>query len=243
MTNKPNDVRVVSVDLLERTIQTCMFTLSSSDYEQLRAILAQPALGEPEVVGWRDSGGRCITHGGGGRYHKALIDLDAHRAHHAELQAEIERWKAISAVQKDRMDVALELAKEHREERDPLQAEIENLKLECDAWKNTAESFEDFYRKTEVELDQLKARCDELEGLLREVVALDPRGEFMGWQLDGRIDAALSKPAGSECCTPTAEEKALLAAGDCTPEELWGGSKPTCPKCIGRANGGPTDGD
>lgn len=80
----------------------------------------------------------------------------------------------------------------------PLQAEIENLKLECDAWKNTAESFEDFYRKTEVELDQLKAQCDELEALLREVAALDPRGEFMGWQLDGRIDAALSKPAGSE---------------------------------------------
>ncbi|MDD1966133.1 septum formation initiator family protein [Pseudomonas putida] len=35
-----------------------------------------------------------------------------------------------------------------------------------------------------------------------------------------------------QCCTPTAEEKASLAAGDCTPEELWGGSRPTCPKCI-----------
>ncbi|MEE5046272.1 hypothetical protein V2J81_23220 [Pseudomonas alliivorans] len=38
--------------------------------------------------------------------------------------------------------------------------------------------------------------------------------------------------AGSECCTPTDEERALLAAGDCTPEELWGGPRPTCPKCI-----------
>lgn len=37
-------------------------------------------------------------------------------------------------------------------------------------------------------------RADLLEGLLREVVALDPRGEFLGWQLDGKIDAAL-KPA------------------------------------------------
>lgn len=33
-----------------------------------------------------------------------------------------------------------------------------------------------------------------LEGLLREVASLDPRGEFLGWQLDGKIDAAL-KPA------------------------------------------------
>lgn len=37
-------------------------------------------------------------------------------------------------------------------------------------------------------------RADVLEGLLREVVALDPRGKFLGWQLDGKIDAAL-KPA------------------------------------------------
>lgn len=35
-----------------------------------------------------------------------------------------------------------------------------------------------------------------------------------------------------QCCMPTDEEKALLAAGDYTPEELWGGSRPTCPKCI-----------
>ena len=40
-------------------------------------------------------------------------------------------------------------------------------------------------------------RADVLEGLLREVVALDPRGEFLGWQLDGKIDAAL-KPAGGD---------------------------------------------
>lgn len=33
------------------------------------------------------------------------------------------------------------------------------------------------------------------------------------------------------CCEPTQEEEALLAAGDYTPEELLGGSKPTCPKC------------
>ncbi len=36
------------------------------------------------------------------------------------------------------------------------------------------------------------------------------------------------------CCVPTAEELASLQAGDYTPEELWGGPEPTCPKCIGK---------
>lgn len=40
------------------------------------------------------------------------------------------------------------------------------------------------------------------------------------------------EPSASKCCTPSDEEKALLANGDYTPEELWGGSRPTCPKCI-----------
>lgn len=35
-------------------------------------------------------------------------------------------------------------------------------------------------------------RIRELEALLREVAALDPNGEFLGWQLDGKIDAALN---------------------------------------------------
>lgn len=89
----------------------------------------------------------------------------------------------------------------------PLQAEIENLKLECDAWKSTAESFEDFYRKTEVELDQLKARCDELDAALETAEKLLRNGRHLGqhgWQscvedfLTRPRQSALSKPAGSE---------------------------------------------
>ena len=45
-----------------------------------------------------------------------------------------------------------------------------------------------------------------------------------------------------QCCTPTAEEKAMLAAGDYTPEELWGGPRPTCHKCIGKAPSLPAAG-
>lgn len=47
-----------------------------------------------------------------------------------------------------------------------------------------------------------------------------------------KISKVLDGDVPTACCTPTAEEKALLAAGDYTPEELWGGSRPACPKCI-----------
>ena len=41
-------------------------------------------------------------------------------------------------------------------------------------------------------------------------------------------------PTPPKCCEPTAEEQALLAAGDYRPEELWGGSRPACPKRINK---------
>lgn len=36
------------------------------------------------------------------------------------------------------------------------------------------------------------------------------------------------------CCEITEEERKLLLDGHYTPEELWGGPKPTCPKCCGK---------
>jgi hypothetical protein len=47
----------------------------------------------------------------------------------------------------------------------------------------------------------------------------------------------------SECCSPTTLEKELLASGDYTPEELWGGKRPTCPKCIVSVDPGKPGGD
>lgn len=38
----------------------------------------------------------------------------------------------------------------------------------------------------------------------------------------------------SKCCVPTAQEEALLAQGEYRPEELWGSSEPSCPKCWKR---------
>lgn len=50
---------------------------------------------------------------------------------------------------------------------------------------------------------ELSAQVDDRDSVLREVADLDPRGEFLGWQLDGKIDAILStsaepKPRGEQ---------------------------------------------
>ena len=50
------------------------------------------------------------------------------------------------------------------------------------------------------------------------------------------VVAAAPQPPALGCCEPTAEEKAMLENGDYTPEELWGGSRPTCPKCHGKTH-------
>lgn len=52
-----------------------------------------------------------------------------------------------------------------------------------------------------------------------------------------------AEPSASKCCTPTAEDEALLASGDYRPEELWGGSRPTFPKCINSEPSAPIERD
>ena len=53
--------------------------------------------------------------------------------------------------------------------------------------------------------------------------------------LAARFEATIAAAVGgapTQCCKPTAEEEALLASGEYRPEELWGGSRPTCPQCF-----------
>lgn len=45
------------------------------------------------------------------------------------------------------------------------------------------------------EVGALRDQLAERNALLREIAGLDPRGEFLGWQLDGKIDAILSTSA------------------------------------------------
>ena len=55
--------------------------------------------------------------------------------------------------------------------------------------------------------------------------------------------SASAEPSAPKCCTPTDEEEALLASGDYRPEELWGGGRPTCPKCIKSEPSAPVERD
>lgn len=75
----------------------------------------------------------------------------------------------------------------------PLQAEIEQLKSEIAAYKASRERLHGWIREEQLKNVHLKARCDELEDLLRDIN--DAPG---GSQFKKHIDAALSKPAASE---------------------------------------------
>lgn len=48
----------------------------------------------------------------------------------------------------------------------------------------------------------------------------------------GFLGAGNGEPAAPACCVPSSEDLALIQAGDYCAEELWGGPRPTCPKCI-----------
>lgn len=78
--------------------------------------------------------------------------------------------------------------------------------------------------------DAAERKLGEAVGLLRRAYQGKP-ADLIG--LPGAVAALLSASAEpAKCCTPTAEERQLLANGDYRPEELWGGDRPTCPKCV-----------
>lgn len=100
----------------------------------------------------------------------------------------------------------------------------------------------DVIREMNDELVDLRARLAEAQEVLRDCIEVGELDAETQWKAErvskGRRvyvdDRALSdsaEPSAPKCCEPTPDELASLAAGDYTPEELWGGSKPTCPKC------------
>lgn len=77
---------------------------------------------------------------------------------------------------------------------------------------------------------QFKARIDELDGLLRLLAELPGVRTSGMWQ---RVVDALKPAEPAPCCEISAGNRALLQAGDYTPEELFGvDGKPSCPKCA-----------
>lgn len=134
-------------------------------------------------------------------------------------------------------------------ERDALRNEVGQVKGEYDRAVNKVDALQQRLTAANEELDRaggaylnknaecigLRKRADVLEGLLRRVVessvlSFEQDAPEALESLEADICAAL-KPA--ECCTVSEEDRALLDAGDYTPEELFGvGGKPSCPKCA-----------
>ena len=120
--------------------------------------------------------------------------------------------------------------KNHRHELGLSNSREAALREELDRTKKSYEAYGiDFDRSEEraaalqQRLTVAEQRISELESLLSEIVGLDPRGEFLGWQLDGKIDAAL-KPAAEEgalgarpvgCCCPPIGHAGIWAAAIC----------------------------
>ena len=96
------------------------------------------------------------------------------------------------------------------------------------------------------EMDRIGSKALEIaEGVqasLREAIARreehlrDPSTHWLNrekYQYDiGLLKCFLSPQSEPTCCKPSTEDLASLAAGDYCAEELWGGPRPTCPKCI-----------
>lgn len=147
---------------------TQMRTVTQTYFEQQAEAAQPPALGgEPKVVGWRDSDGRCITHGGSGRYHKPLIDLEAHRAHLAPLQAKIDQL-ADSLANHDSVSKVMNAWVAEKGQM-PWATAIKTLAIitkmpdqERDRLLNMDDGSTERGALIE-ERDRLQARCDELE--------------------------------------------------------------------------------
>lgn len=59
---------------------------------------------------------------------------------------------------------------------------------------------------------------------------VDERAAFEAWYLAMPYGSPNAPPA--KCCSPTDQELEQLKNGDYTPQELWGASEPSCPKCV-----------
>lgn len=101
----------------------------------------------------------------------------------------------------------------------------DTAEVERDALKYDCQVSNSVINAQKADLAAAEQRISELKALLRR--AREYGGLTPGWH--DSVDAALNP----ECCKISAEDKALLDAGEYTPEELFGsGGKPSCPNCF-----------
>jgi hypothetical protein len=137
-----------------------------------------------------------------------------------------------------------------------LEGEAVNLRAQLANTEQSRRSFFDLSQDLEKRLAERDDPCSWSDAQILEFLGVALRNvdvlgtvhlkeirqgfEYMR-DLNRKSMAASAEPSAPKCCEPTADELASLAAGDYTPEELWGGSKPTCPKCHKAESSAPAD--
>lgn len=98
------------------------------------------------------------------------------------------------------------------------QGEVERLRYKSELYDEVWELATGLgYMNVTTAIGTLRAQLADRDALLREIAGLDPRGEFLGWQLDGKIDAILStsaepKPWGEAVAVMYADGSVLTKA-------------------------------
>lgn len=168
-------------------------------------------------------GGGVVEHRNGDLV--SIKDFDRVTAERDAAKAELETSRSAF---KEELDGAKYTRRRFRQERDALQQRLTTAHEKNDALSTA------YVRAGEQE-HELRLRLGLLEGLLQRVVHASVLSFESGApehleSLEVDICAALKQ---EECCTVSAQDRALLQAGDYTPEELFGiGGKPSCPKCA-----------
>ena len=141
------------------------------------------------------------------KYEDVVAKLDAAQTEIKCLKAVLNgmEFKQVDDMVLDGVDACLFLGQESARIIKGIQAERNGLREELERTKKAYEAYGIDFDRSEEKAEALQQRLTvaeqreaELEGLLREVANLDPRGEFLGWQLDGKIDAALKPAAEGE---------------------------------------------
>lgn len=138
-------------------------------------------------------------------------------------------------------------------------SEVERLRAELEAESKGADRAAEAMLHWKKEADSIREQLAMAQALLRGLTeyADELLAEVnIAWSYAGSTgenqthkDASYSNAVAflsataqsAECCKPTEAELKLIADGEYRAEELWGGSRPTCPKCIGKATEGQTN--
>jgi hypothetical protein len=113
---------------------------------------------------------------------------------------------------------------------DTAEAELAKITADRDSLKGIASAYIASDGEKDLRIAAAEQRIAELIGFIREASDSAQSAGMLKAYIS-QLDAALNP--NPDCCQVSAEDQALLNAGEYTHEELFGvGGKPSCPKCF-----------